>query len=137
MKNKMTTIKAIIVAAILAFFLSLSPGEAMQFTVSGAVVNATYTEPTTNADGSPLIDLASTSVWFQIPGQASVKGPTVPASSSVGGGAINTTVTVPIVAGQEANVGFWATAIDLSANESAPSPKVTLRIDRLAPAPPS
>ena len=46
------------------------------------------------------------------------------------------TVTVPVAAGQQADVSFWATATDLSGNESAPSLTVVRRIDRLAPAAP-
>jgi len=109
---------------------------AITFTVTGSVVEARYSEPTTNADGSPLADLAHTNVFFQFPGQAPVKGPNVPASALTGAGAILTTVTVPVVAGQEADVTFWATATDTSANESVRSTEFVKRIDRLPPGAP-
>lgn len=117
---------------------SPSLGEALTFTQTGAVVTATYTEPTTNADTppTPLTDLASTNVYFQILGQTAVKGPAVPATAATGGGAITTTVTVPIVAGQQADVNFWATATDKSGNESVRSVETILRIDRLPPGAP-
>jgi len=108
---------------------------AINFTVTGTNVESSYTEPTVNEDGSPLSDLAKTTIYYDL-GAGQVKALDVPASSPTGGGQISQTVTVPIVSGQEANVKFWATATDTSGNESAPSNSVTVRIDRLAPGPP-
>src|SRR3990170_330159 len=108
--------------ALLGLLLLAAPAWAIDFTVSGAVLTVTYTEPTTNTDGSPLTDLARTNVYTEIllPGQAPVKGPNVAATTPTGGGAISTTTTVPIGATlpiKEANVKVWATATDASGNE--------------------
>lgn len=122
---------------ILALLLVAIPAWAIDFTVTGASVTATYTEPTTNADATPLTDLAKTNVYYQLPGGTPVKGPDVPASRPQGGGAISTQVTVPVIAGQDVLVTFWATATDTAANESARSTEVQRRIDRLAPGAPN
>lgn len=106
---------------------------AITFTVTGAEVTASYTEPTTNVTGTPLVDLDHTNVFFEVPGSPAVRSPNVPASLPTGGGAITTTVTVPIAVNQEADVRFWATATDQSGNESPRSTEVVKRIDRLAP----
>ncbi len=58
------------------------------------------------------------------------------ATQATGGGAITTKVTVPVGPNQEADVVLWTTATDLSGNESAPSGKITKRIDRLPPGSP-
>ena len=125
------------ILGILASLLFVAPAWAIDFTVTGASVTATYTEPTTNADLTLLTDLAKTNVYYQLPGGVPVKGPDVAASRPQGGGAISTQVTVPIVAGQDVVVTFWATATDTSANESARSTEVQRRIDRLAPGAPN
>ena len=131
-----------IIGLALLLLLVVAPAWAIDFTVSGAVLTVTYTEPSTNTDGSPLTDLARTNVYTEIllPGQTPVKGPNVAASASTGGGAISTTITVPIGATlpiKEANVKVWATATDLSGNESLPSTVVTKRVDQLAPSAPN
>ena len=125
-----------ILAICFLVFPFASPAVAIDFTVTGAVVTATYTEPTTNANATPLTDLAKTNVYYQLPGGTPVKGPDVSASRLLGGGIITTTVTVPVVAGQDLVVTFWATATDTAANESARSTEVQRRIDRLAPGAP-
>jgi hypothetical protein len=128
--------------SILALLLLATPAWAIDFTVSGAVLTVTYTEPATNTDGSPLTDLARTNVYteIQLAGQTPQKGPNVAASALTGGGAISTTVTVPIGAAlaiKEANVKVWATATDTTGNESAPSAVVIKRVDQLAPSAPN
>ena len=125
------------VIVLLLALLIATPAAAIDFTVTGAVITATYTEPTTNADATPLADLAKTNVYYQLPGGIPVKGPDVAASRPQGGGAITTQVTVPVVAGQDVLVTFWATATDTGGNESARSAEVQRRIDRLAPAAPN
>ena len=122
---------------LLAALLVASPVAAIDFTVTGAVVTASYTEPTTNADATPLTDLAKTNVYYQLPGGTPVKGADVPASRPQGGGVISTQVTVPVTAGQDVVVTFWATATDQQKNESEPSKSVQVRIDRLAPGAPN
>lgn len=111
---------------------------AIDFSVTGAEVTIDYTEPTKNSNtaGTPLTDLARTNVYFQLDAGAAVKGSDVPASAPTGGGQITTKVTLPVTADQEVTATIWATATDLSGNESVPSAKITKRIDRLAPSAP-
>lgn len=108
---------------------------AFTVTQSGAIVHANYVEPSTNTDGSLLDDLDHISIYYNA-GQGDIKALDVPATAPSGGSSMSADVTVPIKDGQQANVDFWATAVDTSGNESAPSPKTTLRIDRLAPSAP-
>lgn len=99
-------------------------------------VNGSYIEPSTDADGGALLDLAYTNVYYKIGINPSVRGPQVPASNVAGGGTINTSLLVPVSAGQRVNVGFWVTATDISGSESAPTTTITLTVDRMAPAAP-
>ena len=122
---------------VLVLILLATPAAAIDFTVTGASVTATYMEPTANADATPLTDLAKTNVYYQVPASTPVKGPDVAATRPQGGGVITTQVTVPVVAGQDMTVTFWATATDTAGNESARSTEVQRRIDRLAPAAPN
>ena len=108
---------------------------AFTLTQTGANVDVSYLEPTTNKDGSRLLDLAHTSVFFDT-GSGEVRALDAPASSASGGGTIAVTVTVPIIEGMESNVIFYLSATDKSGNESAKSETQILRIDRLAPAAP-
>ena len=126
-----------ILLSLLFAILMATPAWAIEFTVTGTSVTAIYTQPTTNADATPLADLAKTNVYNQLSGGTPVKGPDVPATKATGGGAITTQVTVPVVVGQDLVVTFWATATDTVQNESARSAEVQKRIDRLAPAAPN
>lgn len=107
----------------------------MKFLNDGTQVNAIYTEPTQNADGSALTDLHHTSIYYDT-GAGPVNVVDLPASLNTGGGSREYSFIVPVNDGQEAEVVFYATATDTSGNTSAPSEPITLRIDRLAPAPP-
>lgn len=113
-----------------------APAFALDVTVTGTQVSFVYTEPSTNPDGSPLSDLRETRLYFQKENGTPEIGATVPASRPQGGGIISATLLVPVLQGQEANVTFWATALDLVGNESARSVSVVQRIDRLAPSAP-
>lgn len=110
-------------------------GWAETYTPTGTVVEASYTEPTTNKTGTPLADLGKTTVYYDL-GAGPVAAVETPASAATGGGSKTVTVTVPIGPDQEADVRFWVTATDTSGNQSEPSPGATKRLDRLAPAPP-
>lgn len=133
--------KATIAALLLTLGLA-TRAHAIDFTPSGAVLTVTYTEPTTNTDGSAINDLASTQVHFRLcptSGTCSASftvAPNVNASAATGGGAISTSVTVNIVAGQENNVEVFATATDTSGNVSPDSLHVVKRVDRLSPSAP-
>lgn len=124
--------KNLILALALVLFI---PYVASAFTLSvtGAEVTVIYAEPTVNADGSPLVDLDHTTIFHDFGAGGFLD---VLATTLTGGGIITQTLTVPVLAGVEANVDFWLTASDTSGNESTDSPRVTLRIDRLAPGPP-
>src|SRR3990167_1790290 len=112
-----------------------TPVFALEFTLTGSEVTATYTEPTTNTDGSLLKDLAKTIIFYDIVGDGlpEVKAVEVPATALTGGGSIIQTVLVPIVGNQEADADFWETAVDTSGKSSDKSSVVRKRIDRLAP----
>jgi hypothetical protein len=113
------------------------PALALDATVSGTELTVTYTEPTTNADGSPLTDLARTNViWKFLPAGTDTKEANVAATKLTGGGAITTKLIVPVEAGQERTVEITATATDTSGNESVRATAVQKRIDRLAPGAP-
>jgi hypothetical protein len=58
-------------------------------------VTLSWTEPTTNVDGTPLRDLARTIVVYQADGGLETEGAAVPASSPTGGGTHTVTLTVP------------------------------------------
>lgn len=119
---------------LLVVCLISSPVYAIDFLLTGTEVTATYTEPTTNVDGSPLMDLSKTTIYYDLSGIITIID--VPATRLTGGGVINQIVTIPIIQGQERDVWFWATASDLTGNESAESVRVMKRIDRLAPSVP-
>ena len=104
----------------------------MKFLIHGTQIDVEYTEPSLNTDDTPVSDLHHTSIFYDL-GAGPVLVIELLASLNTGGGLISYSFIVPVVAGQEANVNFWATASDSSGNESAPSEVVTLRIDRLAP----
>jgi hypothetical protein len=111
---------------------------AVDFTVSGVVVNVSYKEPVTNTDGSPLTDLKLCSVYYQFSdSDAAVRAKDINASSLTGGGNVSDSFSVPVAEGVEKDVDFWATCSDTSGNESKKSDVVRLRIDRLAPSSPS
>ena len=129
--------KRLFLALMIIVFVSTSTF-ALEFTLTGSEVTATYTEPTTNADGSSLKDLAKTIIFYDIvdDGLPEVKAVEVPAIALTGGGIVIQTVMVPIVGNQEAEVDFWATAVDTSGNSSDKSVVIRRRIDRLSPAAP-
>ena len=126
-----------LIAVIAMTFLATMPVFALDATVSGTELTVTYTEPTTNADGSPLTDLARTNViWKFLPAGTDTKEANVAATKLTGGGAITTKLIVPVEAGQERTVEITATATDTSGNESVRATAVQKRIDRLAPGAP-
>lgn len=127
--------------ALAGLSLCALPAYAIDATVVGTEVAVTYTEPTTNANGTPLIDLDHISIYYQVnpdlnPPGAEVKDKDVPATSANGGGTATHNVTVPVGADQEAYADLWVTAVDDVGNESAPSDRDRVQIDHLAPAAP-
>lgn len=130
--------KQLFALLVLTLLLVAVPSLALAFdvTVTGTQLRAEYKEPSVNKDGSPLVDLKETRVYFQIVGKSPAVGLTVPASSKTGGQRVSGDVLVPVLVDQEADVNLWATALDLSGNESDPSNMLQKRIDRLAPGAP-
>jgi len=120
-------------AVVLLAFGCAAPAFALDVTVTGTQVSFVYAEPSTNPDGSALSDLRETRLYMQLENGMPEIGATVPASRPQGGGRVTSTLLVPVLQNQEANVTFWATALDLVGNESARSVSVVQRIDRLAP----
>jgi len=98
-------------------------------------IKVEYQEPVTNANGTPLVDLALTSIFYD-KGQGAVKALDVPATSPTGGGVISQIIQVPVGDNEEIDVKVWAIAVDLSGLPSLPSDVITVRIDNLPPAPP-
>lgn len=111
------------------------PAEA-QVVITGTTVQGTWTEPTQNATGTPLMDLASTTLFYEIPGGMEMLCAEAPATSPQGGQQVTGSCTVPVGNDMEADVHFRVRAADTSGNESAPSPDVVRRVDHLAPAAP-
>lgn len=102
---------------------------------TGDEMTATYTEPSTNEDGSPLLDLLFTHMYHNY-GGLEILADSVPASGPTGGGPVTSTFVVPVPDGQEVLVNFWARAEDDALNYSPMSKIVTREIDHLAPAAP-
>lgn len=94
-----------------------------------------YTEPTTNSDGSPLVDLDHTSIYVDV-GAGPVKTLDVPATSPNGGGNIVQIIQNPFEEGKEGTVSVHATAVDDNNQESEIGAQATVEVDFLAPAPP-
>jgi hypothetical protein len=110
---------------------------ALDFTVSGVIVSFSYAEPSTNEDGSILSDLDKCVARYNLnDGSGDKQGKVILASSPGGGQAISDSFEVPVVAGVERDVDFWATCLDKSGNESKKSNIIRVRIDRLSPSPP-
>lgn len=123
-------------AMVFALAISL-PAFAVEVTVDGTQVQASYQEPTTNKTGTPLTDLHHTTLFYAMPPTAAPTScNTTPASAPTGGATITATCLVPIVRDQEADVRFTVTATDTSGNQSDPSLAVDRRLDFLAPSPP-
>lgn len=88
-----------------------------------------YTEPTTNTDGTTLTDLAKCSIYYQIPLGIATKAWDKTATAATGGGIItDQDVVVTVPAGQEEQVDFWGTCSDIVGNESLASSKARLHL---------
>lgn len=105
-----------------------------QSTVS---IDIAYEEPTLSSDGSPLTDLAYTSVFYRVNGGPAVEGAKHAASRPSGGATISNTLLVPAPVDARTQIDFWATSTDLAGNSKGESNHVQLEVERLAPAPPA
>lgn len=99
-------------------------------------IEASWTEPTVNADGSPLLDLAYSSVYYQVGNGPVVVGAKLPATKPTGGGAVSTTLIIPAAAGAITLLTFTASETDLDGNESPKTSPVVFKVERVAPAEP-
>jgi hypothetical protein len=121
-------------AVLLALTISVN---AFDVNLTGTEITVHYTEPTRDADGTPLNDLRQTEIWYQLEGStvpAMVKG--VAATALSGGGTITTQIILPVNTGDEKNFLVWAAARDISGNISTGTAKIPVRIDRMPPAAP-
>lgn len=116
---------------LLLFLLVAETAFALTLTETGAELTVEYDEPSTNWDLTPLTDLLKTNVYVD-----GVKQADIPAILSSGGGHILTKVSVLVNKGEEKVITVYATATDISGNESSPSDSVTIKIDRKPPSPP-
>lgn len=103
---------------------------------SVVTITLQYTEPSQNADGTPLRDLDHTTIYYDV-GAGKIRVADVPASSPTGGGVITHKIIVPIAGSKkEMTAWIWVTATDKSGNESNPSQIVSTRLGRTAPVAP-
>lgn len=111
-------------------------------TVTGAEITINYTEPVTNADGSDLLDLDHTNVYYTKDSDGirvqvtsdNQTGSDINASALTGGGGIEVIFTVPVSPGEDTDISIIATTTDDAENESNDSPTVVLNVDKQAPA---
>lgn len=106
------------------------PAWAVTVTPSGTTADVIYTEPSTNADGSPLTDLDHCNVYAKPTVGTEIKFENVPASKLAGGAPVRTPITV---AGGS-NYVITVSCTDKVGNESKRS--VSVLLDGLAPAEP-
>lgn len=103
------------------------------FTMTGDAAardyKVSYTEPTTNSNGSLLTDLAKCTLYYQIPLGNQTKAWDNPATAAIGGGTITDKVTpIAVSVADEDRVDFWMTCTDTAANESVATAKVRLNL---------
>ena len=113
-----------------------TPSPVGAFTVvqyQGMNLKATYTEPTTNADGSKLTDLAGIAFYYDKAGTETLIF-IAPASAPTGGASLVSAFPVP--QGATGSIKVWAKAQDIAGNLSAAGPSITVTFDTMAPAPP-
>ena len=84
-------------------------------------VSVSYTEPSVSIEGSPLTDLAKTTIYYDL-GSGRVPAKDIPATKPTGGGQISQTITVPVQVKGEQPVRICVTATDRHGNESAMVP---------------
>ena len=97
-------------------------------------LQVTYTEPSTNANGAPLTDLASTRVEVTTQPNETPSVLSFPATSASGGGLITADIPLTIDLNTEVDVALAIFAMDLSGNDSVATILIH-RIDRLPPGP--
>ena len=87
-------------------------------TVSAAKpsISVSYSEPTTRADGSPLTNLAKTTIYYDL-GNGLVKAKDILATNPTGGGKVSETLQVPLKPGERITATICVTATDVEGRE--------------------
>lgn len=99
-------------------------------------IQGDFIEPTKSSDGSPLTDLAYSTIYITSPA-GTIKSPQIPASKAAGGGARSLLMLISAPNGAKTTVSFSATSTDIAGNESSKTPPVVFVIDRVGPETPS
>ena len=99
-------------------------------------LNATFTEPNTNSDGTPLLDLDYSTIYIITPA-GTIKAPLIQESNASGGGIQTVKIMVNAPSGVKTTLQFAATSTDTTGNEGQRTPEVTVVIDRIAPSVPT
>ena len=100
----------------------------------GVEIDVSYQEPTTNANGGPISDLAGTRIYYDV-GAGSVKAYDVEATALTGGGTVARAVKVPWGV-KQGQIRLMANAIDIAANVSPMAEPPPVPVDTLAPGAP-
>ena len=117
--------------ALLVLLLFVSPTWAIDAQQVSKTLRITYTEPTTNADDTPLMDLGGTIITLVADGTA-LPDIDVVASSVNGGGNVSQDVAVPFTPNKMVSVDLEVSAYDTSGNASEIVP-LNLTLDWLPP----
>ncbi len=104
--------------------------------LTGGKITTTFTEPVLNSDGSTLIDLFGTIIYYRIDQGEWIEVGTVLASSLTGGGFQTFEFAIDIPEESEVNILASAICRDISGNFSQRAVSSVIRIDKLAPGSP-
>ena len=111
---------------------SLAPGGGITgVAIAGVEVDVSYTEPTKNADGTPLNDLLKTDIYYDL-GAGPILAREVAATAN-GGKQVKERILVPVLDDMESNVKFWWIAVDMAGNVGSKAFPAVKRVDFLAP----
>lgn len=144
-ENLMRRLTMLCLATVLTLGLAAA-AEAWKPVPNGAALDISYTEPSTNTDGTPLTDLAKIRIyWRCTPIGGGVVCPAtesivdIPATKLTGGGVVvnNNSVITPVKCQQSASFTLQASALDNEAtvHESPRTlPATTGTVDRSAEA---
>ena len=84
-------------------------------------VTVSYTEPATTVDGTPLVALDKTTIYYDL-GSGPVKAVDKPATKPTGGGQVSQTIKIPIGPNEEKLVTICVTATNRMRSEGPPKP---------------
>lgn len=105
---------------------------AWEAAVTGVNVGITYTEPTTNMNGTPLLDLYCTKPFYDM-GQGWVGAGEIPASNPMGGQEVTSIIAIPVVGEVEVDVRIKLNSQDDAGNLSDDSEIKIINIDKERP----